>query len=436
MSYCRSLTFGMASSPGLYHLVSSVVKEVALAKEGLQLRDSYQVLDDCGFIGPGPDTIRFYCTYNGIGERCGVKMAPPGDKDKSFEMDTEGTILGVHYDTVSWTWSFCERKMKKILIALFDVVEAETVEQKELESLSGRIGHYKDIVADGARWERAFILYLAKNTTKQLPGRWRKGPIHVKVTKELREQCFWWIYALTAASKSRTLIPDCRGWFPSVYLSLFPDAAGGSDVSPGNGFGGVLWDLEDRPMVYGAWPAHIQANIRDKQGNRFARKLTMLEGVAALATLCAKPEQVSGQAVKIFTDNRGLALAFQKAHSRDKFTYSIMVAIKDVAKYLNVNLSVVWTPRCSSPGELVADQLSKAKFVEAGETAGCPVNLCAVPRALLKWLRAPVVTRLLGMAILEEMEGQGVQVLPREPEDRAEIVSLMEFSRREWKKVE
>ena len=162
----------------------------------------------------------------------------------------------------------------------------------------------------------------------------------------------------------------------------------------------------------------------------------MLEGVAALATLCAKPEQVSGQAVKIFTDNRGLALAFQKAHSRDKFTYSIMVAIKDVAKYLNVNLSVVWTPRCSSPGELVADQLSKAKFVEAGETAGCPVNLCAVPRALLKWLRAPVVTRLLGMAILEEMEGQGVQVLPREPEDRAEIVSLMEFSRREWKKVE
>ena len=432
----RSLTFGMASSPGIYHLVSSVVKEAALAKENLPRRNSYQVLDDCGYIGPRHHTSGFYNSYNGIGERSGVHMAQ-GDKEKCFEVDTEGTILGVNYDTHSWTWGFCDRKVKKILGALYDVVESDTVEQKELESLSGRIGHYKDIVSPWARWERAHVLYLAKNTTKQLPGRWRRGPIQVKVTKDLREQCNWWIVALTAAMKERTMIPDCRGWFPSVFLSLFPDAAGGSSSSPGNGFGGVIWNVESRPMVHGIWPDHIQRNVRDSQGNRFARKLTMLEGIAALATLCARPDLVSGRAVKIFTDNRGLSLAFQKAHSRDRFTYSVMLAIKDVAKYLNVNLALVWTPRCSSEGELCADQLSKSKFSEAAATAGCEVNLCPVPRALLKWLRAPRVTRLLGFAILEEMEAAGCEVLPREPEDRAEICSLMEFGKRaQWKKVE
>ena len=146
--------------------------------------------------------------------------------------------------------------------------------------------------------------------------------------------------------------------------------------------------------------------------------------MAALATLCAAPDQVTGKAVKVYTDNKGLAHAFNKAHSRDKFTYTVMMALKDVAKYLGVKLCVVWTPRCSSPGEVVADHLSKAKFREAGEVAGVQVHLARVPRALLRWLEKPSVTRLLGMAILREMEDMGVEVLPMEPESPAEIAAL------------
>ena len=427
----------MASSPGIYHLVSSVVKMVALAKEGLPKKNTYQVLDDCGYIGQRRDTVGFYGAYNRTGDNCGVKYAPKGDKEKSFEVDTEGTILGVKYNSISWTWSFCPRKLNKILVALFDVVEADQVEQRDLESLSGRIGHYKDIISPWARWERAHILYLACSYKKQKEGRFRKGPLMVKVTDELRKQCWWWIHAITAATKEESMIPDCRNWFPSNALTLFPDAAGGSDTSKGNGFGGVIWDAEDKPMVYGKWPPLIQTNMKDNSGNKFARKLTMLEGVAALAILCARPDLIRNRAVRILTDNRGLAMAYKKAHSRDPFTYSVMLAIKDVAKYMNTQLAITWTPRCSSPGEQVADMLSKAKFVEAAETAGCPVNLCKVPRTLLKWLEAPRVSRLLGLAILDEMESEGVDILPREPEDRAEIASLV-WKRRvdlgEWRK--
>ena len=95
-----------------------------------------------------------------------------------------------------------------------------------------------------------------------------------------------------------------------------------------------------------------------------------------------------------------------------------------MAKYLGVKLCVVWTPRCSSPGELVADHLSKAKFKEAGGVAGVQGHLARVPRTLLKWLERPTVTRLLGMAILSEMEDMGVEVLPMEPENPVEIAAL------------
>ena len=191
-------------------------------------------------------------------------------------------------------------------------------------------------------------------------------------------------------------------------------------------------------MVYGAWPAHVQENRKSELGVKFGKKLTLLEGVAALATLCAEPDLVRGKPCKLYTDNKGLALAFQKAHSRDQYTYSIMMAIKDVAKYLNINLAIVWTPRCSSPGELVADQLSKGKFQEAAKTAGCQVRLSRVPRTLLHWLKAPRVTRLLGMAILEELMDLGHEVLPMEPESPQEILSMKwseTRSKNTWKEV-
>ena len=56
-------------------------------------------------------------------------------------------------------------------------------------------------------------------------------------------------------------------------------------------------------------------------------------------------------------------------------------------------------------------------------------ELLRVPRTLLKWLEEPVVTRLLGYAMLEEIE-ETHPVLPREPEDRAEVARLR------WRRLE
>ena len=66
------------------------------------------------------------------------------------------------------------------------------------------------------------------------------------------------------------------------------------------------------------------------------------------------------------------------------------------------------------------------------------MNLCRVPCTLLRWLERPVVTRCLGLAILEEMRDEGVQVLDMEPESRTEIAAL-KFSKSRavasWRKV-
>ena len=430
----RSVTFGMASSPGLYTDVSGAVKEIARADSKTRAKNLFQVLDDCGHLGSEKDTDAFYQSYKRIGLSLGVKLAE--GEDKSFPASRKGVVLGLEYDSTSWTTGFPLSKWTKMLDMVLDVIESETIESKFIEVLSGKLEHYKDVISPQGRWERGFILKETGGDGKPAKGRVRLQPRTVKVTPELRQQCQWWARNLWLLRERKVSIPDPRPWFPMNFVALYPDAAGGSDTSVGNGMGGVVWN-EERPMVYSAWPQHIQTNRKDENGVKFARKLSMLEGVAALGTLSANADILRGKAVKILTDNKGLALAFNKAHSRDLFTYSVMLALKDVARYLGIKLAVVWTARCSSGAEEVADHLSKARFKEAGEVAGVPVVLKPIPLTLLNWLLRPRVTRLLGYAMLEEIS-MSVPVLPREPEDRSEIASLLRVRQqphREWKEI-
>ena len=79
---------------------------------------------------------------------------------------------------------------------------------------------------------------------------------------------------------------------------------------------------------------------------------------------------------------------------------------------------------CAVDAKMLQPMLSKAEFEAAGQMAGGPVKLQRVTGTLLKWIKKPVLTRLLGLAILNELEEAGTEVLVREPGDKVEIVSL------------
>ena len=38
-----------------------------------------------------------------MSEQLGVRLSPEDDPDKAFAPRTSGVVLGVHYNTVSWT---------------------------------------------------------------------------------------------------------------------------------------------------------------------------------------------------------------------------------------------------------------------------------------------------------------------------------------------
>ena len=99
-----------------------------------------------------------------------------------------------------------------------------------------------------------------------------------------------------------------------------------------------------------------------------------------------------------------------------------MLALEVVCRSLNIKIRMLKTPRCSGRGEVIADLLSKGKVGAAVSMMGS-TKMVEVPRTLLKYLRRPSKSCLLGHAILEEIS-RVTEILPPEPEFSFELEDL------------
>ena len=96
--------------------------------------------------------------------------------------------------------------------------------------------------------------------------------------------------------------------------------------------------------------------------------------------------------------------AYRKKHSSCAYAYTVAKAVHDVGVGLGSVVKILKTRRCSGPGEVVADSLSKGDWEVAwplmpnkNEDPG------RIPASILKWVANPVKDMDLGSKILTDM---------------------------------
>ena len=187
------LVFGTASSPGLYDRFAKVVLDLALAVSKFPRDMVCQYLDDvCAAAPAGSAALeQFRVAYQQVAAHLGVKLASEDDPDKAFAPTTVGTVLGVRYDTVAWTWSIPDDKLGRLNDQILAAVHAVALSRHEVWSLVGRIIHYCPLVASG----RFNIHHLIKINGKA-GGRNDLVPLDAGVKRQLR----FWLVMLNATS--------------------------------------------------------------------------------------------------------------------------------------------------------------------------------------------------------------------------------------------
>ena len=402
-AFCElCLVFGCASSAGIFDRLAKVVLHIVIKRSGMDPALVIQHLDDCCAAAPSDSVMleQFDSEFFAVAERLGIKLAPRDDPTKSFGPSYAGVILGVHYDTVAWTWAMPEEKLLRLLHDLRLLMDSDFLEQEKIWSIVGKLINVRPLVPGGR-----FNMYhlVLSNSFSKHP--WAMVPID----PELKRQAWFWLTTLQVCC-GRAQIPDPSLGLPPWTVEIYTDAAGGSTKTRGLGVGAVAPTF----WVVLPWGRAINAGRPTGDYRRLDRIMSALELMGPLLALCAGHTVLRGSAVRFFVDNAGSVFIFRKGYSTScRYSSAIVAAIGTVAAGLGCRVELKKITRCSTDGALMADLISKGALLRFWEVAKqavgfhCPLQPARVPRTLLKWVEDPCPDFGLGDALLRELSKQG-----------------------------
>ena len=395
--FCElALVFGAISAPGIYDDLAKVVLGLALKKAGFPPELVSQHLDDVVSVGPPNNSLiwDFDRAYREVCQYVGVSLADRSDKDKSFAPATSGLVLGVWYDTTDFTWSLSCDKLNTMLNDIKGAIDGEFVTLGKMMSISGKLINVR-LLVPGGKFHMGYILMAANNTPDKKDKSWE-----MILSANCREQLYWWFLTLQA-SAGKTPISSADTVLSPLAIPAYTDAAGGSWQKVGHGLGGIIGDV----WFYVPWPQWLNSGKGNSDGVRFDRKLCVLEILGPLAILACAPNRVRNKHVEMFVDNQGAVSIYAKGYTTScVYSYTVAMAINEVALALNCNVVLTKVRRCSNKEAVIADCLSKADFKQFYEMMPeRRLNPARIPAALLRWINDPVEDLKLAHKILKEM---------------------------------
>jgi hypothetical protein len=387
------LIFGSISSVGIYDRMAKTVLDIVVRMARFPPDMVCQCLDDvcAAYYGDSDLLQRFEDMYRRVAAEIGVKLASTDDPEKAFAPCQKGVVLGIEYDTVQWTWKIPAIKLARLVAQIRAMLSRDVVVQEEMASLTGRILHYAPLVPGG----RFNVNYIIKAGSTSADKR-----AMIVVTPEVKRQLYFWLVMLKATDGMAS-IPDPSDRLPAWTVEFYTDAAGGSTSSVGNGTGG----LGPGCWFFVPWSSKVNRGVRGEDGKKMSRKLSALELVGPLIVVAAAFQVCRSAPVRVWVDNKGSVRIWEKGYSTSCGLCTTLVkAIATVAAGLGCRLNIEKISRCSVPGAVAADALSKADFGRFREVAGdLPHDPLWVPRAILAWIQDPKRDDDLGDKILREL---------------------------------
>ena len=189
-------------------------------------------LVDCCAAAPAHSTSLdlFDATFSEIATSLGVKLAPRNDPDKSFSPSTSGLVLGIRYNTVSWTWSLGQEKLIRLLHDLKNLITCEFCYHVQIWSIVGKLLHIRPLIPNG---KFNFHHLLKANSFSN-----NKNNVLVLTSKCKQQQFFW--FTMIRLCPHNTSIPNPDFRLPPWAINAYCDAAGGSPFKIGLGVGAEL----------------------------------------------------------------------------------------------------------------------------------------------------------------------------------------------------
>ena len=394
--YELCLIFGSSSSPGLYDRLAKTVLDLVIIISKFPRHWVCQHLDDAAAACPADsDALEaFDRTYQDVAKTLGIKLAPRDDPEKAFPPSKRGIVFGIAYDSEDWTWTLPTEKIARIAVQIKNILEVSEVRQDEIQSVVGRIVHIKPLIRD-SRFHLDYLMQLL-NVTEKPDGL-------VELNDDFKRQLYFW-YILLVSHSGKASIPAPEIVLPPWALECYTDAAGGTLEAVGRGAGALFPALGT--WSYLPWSRQLNSGKWVVGGKKVSRKLAALELIGPLIGIASNAQAVRGKPIKFLVDNQGSCSIWRQGYSNCcRLSNTIVRAIAIIAASLGCQVDICKIRRCSNPGALMADAISKADWAAFRQAGGSELQSepCKIPLAVLSWCQKPIPDDELGRKILTEL---------------------------------
>ena len=333
---------------------------------------------------------------------------------KAFDCSQDGEVLGIWFDTKSFTWSLPLRKLHLLVKQIRSLAKTtEPHSLREVEIVAGKINYLSTLFSPLKLLFSYTMLAMAEYVRNI-------GDENGKVPNILRDEKSFtttsemsidlrMIAAILVDSHEHPLpLVNPSRPIPLSSLPIYTDASGqlNGNAPPALGVHFPSFNCTYSRAYSLQFPTDFLLSANGS--GLVANTSSTLEALGLLLPLMLEPHSCAGKDLHVYIDNIAVVFAFNKRRSDDPLAQTLIRASLFLAGALASRLFVSWVPRRSNRGSVIADDLTHGNFdsFRVGDPHGNGHTLETFPEPVRCWMANPKYERDLGHRIVDWMKKQ------------------------------
>jgi hypothetical protein len=358
-------TFGAVPSVCNFDRLGNTIVALVAGIGNIPRKNISRTLDDFQCIGPADSDVaeNFVKTMRMVCEHANIPLADIcPKKEKSFVLETRGSVLGTGFDSIKMEWFWTKEKADRLIRRCLNVISSSHISLKQTQEVMGSVNDFCQL--------NKFLKFFKSKGNSLLSAFNLNENILLPVPEELKKDLL--IICKSAESAVTGLpIPDRKALPPMSTLVFYTDAAGAKYTTvgkqfriidePNRGVACVGGESMENIWMWSrfSWPKDFLSR-KDEKGVEFGRKSTTLESIGLLIPFMCKPKTVAGKHLLFYVDNIAVHYGWENGGlKKDSTATKILQAVHVLASYLGTTVHVYHVPRVSNKMADLADDLTR-----------------------------------------------------------------------------
>ena len=385
-----STPFGSKAAPSNFDDFGETITNIAKTISKTEKKWIQRQLDDVPIVSPVNSNIteNFSKTYKNI---CEILNIPVAENcihfEKAFDATTNGTVLGVEFDSKKLSWKLPNEKTNETIQLLNETVQKSSCSLLEFQKLHGKLNDFAQMhrFMKGFKFnQNNFIKSFQNNTNER-----KQIPVETKL-----ELTIWEKNLLMC--ENGMAIPVINKYTPFVCKHFISDAAGPKIVNTLSGGLQVCLDEDSgfaSVQYEGEKVTFCCKNTWSKKFlTKFQSKSAIFEMIGLLAPFIAKPKKLIGKRILLEVDNITCVFAWEKRTAKHDPLLAILVQTLHILEAaLPCKIYVEHVKRRSNPMSILVDNLSRTSSTKKPDLEKLKnIDCVSLTGPLLDWTNEPI----------------------------------------------